>query len=217
MKLKSFYISITILFTVNFYAQSQNKEFIVGAAIGIYGIHITGDVYKMYSQTSGEFSGTGGYSIGVNVKRYFSKNTFSEFELRYIRKGSIYEFITSVGTVAYESIQLDYIEIPALVGFNINLKKKYLLFETGLAYARMIASDMLVSELNEWDVSPKLNNFKPNDFLLVAGLKYPVIKNEKLLVGCRFSYSLISIHSVYNLHNLDYGIELYYLFNRRVN
>lgn len=189
----------------------------MGAAVGIYGIHITGDIEKMYSQTSGEFSGTGGYSIGFNVKRYFSKNTFGEFELRYIRKGSIYEFITSVGTVAYESIQLDYIEIPLLVGFNINLKKKYLLAETGLAYARLIASDMLVSELNQWDVSPKLNNFKQNDFSWIAGLKYPVIKNEKLLVGCRFSYSLISIHSVYNLHNLNYGIELYYLFNRDVN
>lgn len=204
------------MFFVN-HIQSQSNEFIVGAAVGIYGIHIIGDIEKMYSQTSGEFSGTGGYSVAFNVKRYISKNTFGEFELRYIRKGSIYEFITSVGTVAYESIQLDYIEIPVLIGFNINLKKRYLLAETGLAYARLIGSDMLVSEMNEWDVSDKLNNFKPNDFSWVAGLKYPVLKNEKLLVGCRFSYSLMSIHSVYNLHNLDYGIELYYLFNRSVN
>jgi len=75
----------------------------------------------------------------------------------------------------------------------------------------------LVSELNEWDVSEKLNNFKQNDFSWLANIKYPVIKSEKLLIGARFSYSLISIHSIYNLHNLDYGIELYYLFNRNVN
>ena len=214
---KSIFLLLFFLYGITSDTKSQNREFIVGSMAGFYGIHIVGDIAEMYSQTSGELSGTGGFSVGFNVKRNFSKNVFGAFELRYIRKGSIYEFITSYGTVAYEVINLDYIEIPILIGFKINLKKKYLLSETGLAYARMISSDMLVSELNKWDVSPKLNSFKQNDFSWVANLKYPVIKSEKLLIGFRFSYSLMSIHSIYKLYNLDYGLEINYLFNRNVN
>jgi len=97
---KSLFLFLFLSLTITQVAKSQNGEFVVGAAVGIYGIHIVGDIDKMYSQTGGEMSGTGGYSIGFNVKRYFSKNTYGAFELRYIRKGSIYEFITSVGTVA---------------------------------------------------------------------------------------------------------------------
>lgn len=89
-----------------------------------------------------------------------------------------------------------------------------MLAETGFAYARMISSKMLVNDLKQWDVSAKLNNFKPNELSWIVNIKYPIIKNEKLLIGVRVSYSLFSIHSVYKLYNFDYGIELYYLFNR---
>ncbi len=200
-----------------FSVKSQNHEFIVGALMGFYGIHIEGDVENLYSSSNGTFWGTGGFSAGLNVKRNFSKNIYGAFEIRYIRKGSLYEFISIVGTQAYESIRLDYIEFPLLFGFRINLKKKHLFAETGFAYARLINSKMLVSDFNRWDVSDKLNNFKENDFSWVANLKYPIIKSEKLLLGFRFSYSLISIHNYYKLYNMDYGVEVYYLFNRNVN
>lgn len=89
--------------------------------------------------------------------------------------------------------------------------------ESGLAYAKMLSSKMLASEFYGWDPSLKLNKFKKNDFSWVGGLKYPLIKSEKLLLGFRFSYSLSSIHSDYKLHNMDYGIEIYYLFNQTGN
>jgi len=195
---------------------SQNREFIVGGMVGFYGIHIEGDIADMYSDSNGTFWGTGGLSLGLNVKHNFSKSIYGAFEIRYIRKGSLYEFISNVGTQAYESIRLDYIELPLLFGFKINLKKKYLLAETGFAYARLINSRMLVSELNRWDYSEKLNHFKQNDLSWVANIKYPIIKSEKFLLGFRFTYSLLSIHSIYKLYNMDYGVELYYLFNRNV-
>ncbi len=184
--------------------------------LGFYGIHIVGDIEEMYSPTNGNISGTGGLSFGFNVKHNFTKNIYGAFELRYIRKGSIYTFITSYGTKAFESIRLNYFEIPFLLGFKINLKKNYLLTETGIAYARIFSSSMSVSDLNQWDYSDKLNNFKRNEYSWIANVKYPIVKSEKLLVGFRFSCSLSTIHSYYKLRNLIYGIELYYFFNRKV-
>jgi len=195
---------------------SQNEEFVVIAALGFYGVHIVDEIEEMYSPTNGNISGTGMLSFGLNVKHAFNKSIYGAFGIRYIQKGSIYRFTTSYGTNAFESIRLNYIEIPVVLGFKINLKKKYLLAETGFAYARLVSSKMDVSDLNQWDCSDKLKNFKQNDYSWVANIKYPIIKSKKLLAGFRFSYSLASIHTYYKLRNLDYGLELYYLFNRKV-
>lgn len=216
MNHKSLFIFFLTLFSIITIAKAQNKEFIAGALIGFNGIHINGEIRDMYSPTNGQIWGTGGLSFGLNVKRSFSNSIYGSFELRYIRKGSLYEFVTNYGTQAFESIKLDYIEFPILFGLIINLKKKYLLFETGIAYARLMNSRMSVSDLNQWDTSSKLDHFKKNDLSYVANLKYPLIKSEKLQLGFRFSYSLISIHEDYKLYNLIYGIEVYYLFNRNI-
>lgn len=216
MNFKKYYILFIIIFTINSFVKSQNREFIVGSMIGFYGIHIEGDTKEMYSLSNGMFEGTGGLSLGLNVKRSFSENIYGAFELRYIRKGSIYEFNTNYGTQAFEIIKLNYIELPVLFGLKINLKKKYVLFESGLAYARLMNSKMFVSDLNKWDSSWEINNFKENDISWVANLKYPIIKSEKLLLGLRYSYSLLSTHSVYKLYSMNYGIELYYLLNRNI-
>lgn len=195
---------------------AQNKEFTTGIFAGFYGIHIEGDIDYMYSLTDGNIWGTGGLSFGFNVRHYFSDHIYGAFDLRYIQKGSIFEFLNPYGLPAYVTIKLHYIEIPILAGFKINLKKKYLLAETGLAYGRMFSSKMSVSEYYSWDPSSKMAEFKKNDFSWVANIKYPVIRSKKLLVGFRFSYSLASIHKVYNLHNMDYGVEVYYLFNNNI-
>lgn len=213
MNLRSSGILLILLLTTISYARSQDRAFIVGTMIGFYGIHIQGDISDVYSSTSGTFWGTGGLSFGLNVKRDISDKTYGAFELRYIRKGSLYEFITDYGIPAYESIKLDYIEFPFIIGLKINLPKKFLFLEAGLAYARLMNSKMLVSELNRWDPSSTVDNFKKDDLSCVANLKYPIIKNNKLLIGFRFTYSLMSIHTIYNLYNMDYGVELYYLFN----
>lgn len=216
MKLKVCCIVFLILLATAFDVKSQSREFIVGAMIGFYGIHIEGDVEELYSSSNGTFWGTGGLSAGLNVKRYFSKSIYGAFEIRYSKKGGLYEFISSYSTQAYESIKLQYIEFPLLFGVKANLKKRYLLLETGFSYARLINAKMQVSDFKRWDVSEKLDNFKENDLSWVANLKYPIIKNEKLLIGFRFTYSLMSIHNYYKLYNMDYGVELYYLFNRNV-
>ena len=161
---------ILFLFVLSTDLQSQNKEFIVGGMIGFYGIHIEGDVKQLYSSSNGTFWGTGGFSTGLNVKYNFSKSIFGAFEMRYSKKGGLYEFISNVGLQAYESIKLQYIEFPVLFGINANLKKRYLLIETGLAYSRLINAKLLVSDFKRWDVSEKLDNFKENDLSWIANL-----------------------------------------------
>ena len=204
------------IFTPTTIIRAQNKEFIVGSILGFYGIENKGDIKDMYSKTNGTISGTGGLSFGLNAKHDLSKNIYGSFELRYIRKGSIYTFITNYGTRSWESIKLDYIEIPFLTGIKISTKKKPFFIEAGFAYARLLSAKVLVSELNKWDSSIEKNNFKKNDISCVANLKHPINKSEKLLIGLRFSHSLFSIQSLCKLYNMDYGVEFYYLFNQNI-
>jgi hypothetical protein len=209
-------ILVSLFFIASPALKAQNRQFIAGAIAGFYGIEIKGDIREMYSPTNGKVTGTGGLSAGLNVKHDISKHLYGALELRYIRKGSIYGFISQYGTRTYESIKLDYIEIPLLLGIKINLKKKHLYTETGFAYGRMISSFMIVSDLNKWDYTEELDHFKQDEVSWVLNVKYPVIRSEKLLVGARLSYSLFTIHSWYRLYNMDYGVEVYYLFNRTV-
>jgi len=207
-------VILTIIFMSAVSSSSQDRDFVAGTALGFYGIHIQGDIREMYSSTSGTIWGTGGLSFGLNVKRHLTNSLYGALELRYARKGSLYEFVTIHGTQGFESIKLDYIELPLLLGIRIKLKKRYLLFETGFAYARLIKAKMLVNSFNQWDPSSKMDLMRRNDFPFIANVKYPVTRNERLLVGFRFSYSMSSIHSYYKLYNMNYGIEVYYTFNR---
>lgn len=213
MKSKSVLILSIFIFAIHFIGLSQKQEFILGPFIGFYGVHVEGEIENMYSPTNGTISGNGGLSFGLNVKRYFSKTIYAELELRYMQKGSIYQFTTSYGTSAFETLHLDYIEIPILFGMDIKLKKKRLFFETGIAYGVLVRSELAVSEFYLWDPSAKLNQIKDNDISWIANVKYPITKNEKLLLGARFSHSVTSISTEYKLYNMDYGIEVYYLIN----
>ena len=133
MGLKYCYILLLTLIFSTIDVSAQNREFVVGVMLGFYGIHIEGNVEQLYSSSNGTFWGTGGISAGLNVKRNFSKGFYGAFEIRYSKKGGLYEFISSYNTQAYESIKLQYIEFPILLGVKANLKQKYFLLETGLA------------------------------------------------------------------------------------
>lgn len=210
MKYKSFII-LLILFTC-IYSKAQNKGFTAGASLGFYGIHINGEINKFYSPTHGIYWGTGGLSFGLNVKRNIAKKTYASLELRYSRKGSLYEFITNKATKGFESIRLDYIELPVLVGYKMNLNQKHLFLETGIAFSRLTYSRMEVNNYNWWDTKEKLSYVYKNDVLWIAHIKYPIIKSKKLLLGFRFAHSLKSIHENYKLYHMNYGIEVCYLF-----
>ncbi len=196
---------------MNSFVRSQSKDFVVGALIGFYGIENKGDIRDLYYPLyNGSISGNGGLSCGLNVKHDIAKSIYGALELRYCRKGSIYEYLLTNGVQTFHALRLDYIEMPVAVGLKIKLKSKTMFFETGVAYARLFASRMKMGETHN---AVQQNNFKPADISWIANLKYPIIKSEKLLVGLRFSYSLFSIHPLYKLYNMDYGVDFYYLFN----
>jgi hypothetical protein len=70
---------------------------------------------------------------------------------------------------------------------------------------------MKFRQLIERVKTPNAEYFKDNDFPWVLNLKFALNRRNNLLLGFRTEYSLFTIHKYYNLHNLDYGVELDYL------
>jgi hypothetical protein len=121
------------------------------------------------------------------------------------------------GQREFENLQLRYIEMPLLIGFKVKAKKRVFLIETGFACAMLINSELLFDELTERIETPNATDFNKFDVSWIADLKFHINKNQSLLLGFRFEYSILSIHKVYNLHNMNYGIELNYLpFRKRL-
>jgi hypothetical protein len=107
--------------------------------------------------------------------------------------------------------------MPVLLGFNGKNKKRNYLIETGFACGMLINSELLFDELTERNETPIAAGFKKFDLSLIADLKFHLGKSNSLLLGFRFEYSILSIHKTYNLHNMNYGVELnYLLFNKRL-
>jgi len=191
---------------------SQKKGFGAGIFFGLNGVHIEGDNEVLYNSTNGTVWGALGTTAGITVKRDFAKSFYWTFDLRYIRKGSIYEFTNNQGVQDFESIKLDYAELPVLIGYNVRLEKRYLYFEMGAAIAKLINSEKLVSDYSYGKDISLFNQFKDYDYSFIVALKYSFNKKEKLLFDMRVSRSFISIHEVYKLYNFDYGIGLSYYF-----
>jgi len=198
--------------------KAQNPNFIGGLLLNFNGIEIKGQNVQFWDSSNGTIWGTGGSSVGIFVKREFTEQVYGVIELRYIQKGSIYEFANQYGNRALEVLRLGYIELPLLVGYKFIKKKKHIYAETGLAYSRLFKSEMKFGELVERIKTPGASNFKNDDLSWVADLKFAITRKNNLLLGLRTEYSLFSIHRNYNIHNFDYGVELDYLIfgnNRR--
>jgi hypothetical protein len=122
----------------------------------------------------------------------------------------LYEFITDYGMAAYESLKLNYIEMPILIGYTFRPHKKYRMFETGFAISRLFSSELALNGLSQRSGKPIAGEFNDWDFSWVASAKFPLNrrKGDNLLFGLRVEYSILSIHQYYNLHNFVYGIQL---------
>lgn len=211
MKITCLLVGFIILISGSSILNAQSPGFIGGLLLNFNGIQIEGEKEQYWNSTNGGIAGAGGISVGAFVKREILKNVYGIFELRYIQKGSIYEFSNQYGNKTLELLKLHYMEIPVLIGFNLRAKKKPVYFETGLAFSRMFKSKLAFSKLVERIKTPNADKFKNNDFSLIADIKFPINCRQNLLLGFRAEYSLFSIHEYYKLHNLDYGVELNYL------
>jgi hypothetical protein len=196
---------------------AQQKGFNGGVFLNFNGIEFKGSEANFWhSSTSEKIDGTLGSSVGLFVKREFSRNSYAAIELRYMEKGSIYEFISQYGTQAFETLNLDYIEIPFLFGYKIKPFKRQFYCEFGFAYAKLISSNIKNNDLTTRMGTPNANDFKNYDLSWIADLKFPLVKKweRHVLFGLRMSRSILSIHRYYKIYNFDYGLELNYIFNR---
>lgn len=191
---------------------AQKKGFDASIFLGFNGIHIEGDNEVLYNSNNGTIWGTGGLSAGLEIKREFSKKFYWKFDLRYIRKGSIYEFNNSLGVQDFESIKLDYAELPVLVGYRYYIGKRYLYLEIGAAVGKLLNSKKLVSDYSYGKDISLFDQFKDYDYSVLGTVNFSVNRKEKMLLGLRVARSFLSIHEVYKLYNFDYGIELSYHF-----
>lgn len=191
---------------------AQKKGFDASVFLGFNGIHIEGDTEVLYNSTNGTVWGSLGITAGVAVKRDFTKNFYWTFDLRYIRKGSIYDFTNIYGLPDHELIKFDYAELPVLIGYNVRLEKRYLYFELGAAIAKLLNSEKLVSDYSYGQDISLFDQFKDYDYSFIIALKYSFNKKEKTLIGFRVARSFLSIHEKYKLYNFNYGIEMSYNF-----
>ncbi len=196
---------------------AQKLSFEGGVIWGIYGVDITGEKERYWGDDYKK-SGIIGISAGPFVKCNFSHDLYGVLELRYIQKGTTFGFINDYFTQSFESIRINYIEIPVLFGSrNIILTssgKTDFNFETGISFARLFSSSLKNLDLTKRWATPSLDGFRNYDVSWVAQVKFPIqwVKANRLLIGFRIERSLISIHTMFKLYNFDYGLELNYLF-----
>jgi hypothetical protein len=213
VKIVSLFLCSIFIF---FLTQAQNR-FIGGLLLNINGIEFKGRdeaVFWNLKSTGKEIGGTLGFSAGLFVKREFTKKIYSTLEFRYIKKGSIYGFISQYGTQSFETLCLNYIELPVLFGYKIKPHKRIFYIESGFAFAKLISSNIARNELINRIGTPNANDFKHIDISWIGSLKFPLIRKWKnFLFGLRVSHSIVSVHKYYKIYNFDYGIEFNYIFN----
>lgn len=205
----------TLFISATLCLNAQQDNFIGGVLLNFNGIEFKGNSAQYWTSTNGTIWGALGVSAGLFVKREFTKKIYSILELRYINKGSIYEFTSQYGTPAFETLFLNYVEIPVLLGYKNKINKRTYYFESGFAYAKMISSNLHANELLSRTGTPNADKFESRDISWIGSFKFPLTKkwNEKLLFGLRVSHSIFSIHKYYKIYNFDYGIEFYYVFH----
>jgi len=207
------YVLILILLIIGYGGFTQDS-FNAGFFFGANGIQFQGDTDNFWTSTNGSVWGNGGLSAGVYVDRCFWKNSGLKLELRYIRKGSIYEYVNNYNSLSFEIVKLLYTEIPLLYYYQYSTTKRKIRFESGVAIARLFASKVNFDELLPRIDTPDPNNYRNMDVSWIGAIKFPVrlLRKDKLLFGIRYSHSLFSIHKDYKLRNMDYGLELNYSF-----
>ncbi len=196
---------------------AQQKGFIGGAFFNVNGIEFQGEEAEFWDEpTTKNIGGTLGMSAGLFVKRELPGNLSASMELRYIRKGSIYGFVSQYGTQAFETMYLSYAEVPLLVGYKFNTRYRTFYLESGPAIATLFSSGFVYNHLVNIRGAEGINDFRKIDVSWIAGLKFPVISkwSKHFLLGLRVSHSIIPIHSYYRIYNFDYGAEVIYVFNQ---
>jgi hypothetical protein len=207
-------ITITFCF-ISIISYCQPRNFIGGIFFNANGIHIVGDDNAYWQNSNGKIWGGGGLSAGLSVKHYLNKKYYFNLELRYIQKGSVYEYLNQYATQSFEVLRLNYMELPVSVGYKLKTNKKNYFIEFGFAYAKLFSSKVKMNDFAYRTGITNAESFKDYDISWFSSFKFPLNKKgkENLLFGLRFSHSLFTIHEYYKLKNMVYGLQIDYMFN----
>lgn len=211
-------LKAVLILIFNFYSAlifCQPRHFIGGVLFNTNGIHIEGDNDIYWQNSNGIILGGGGLSAGISVKHYLLKKYYLNLELRYIQKGSVYEYLNEYATQSFDVLRLNYMELPVSIGYKLKIDKKNYFIESGFAYAKLFSSKVKIDEFDYRTGTLSEESFKDYDISWFSSLKFPINKKSKenLLFGLRFSYSLFTIQEYYKLKNMVYGLQMDYFFN----
>ncbi len=211
--LKVVVIIIFNLFSVISFCQSN--YFNGGVFFNVNGIHLEGNNDIFWQNSNGKAFGAGGLSAGISTYRYLNQKYYLNLEIRFIQKGSVYEYFIQDDTRFFEVLRLNYIEIPISLGYRFKVYKKDLFMESGFAYAKLFLSEKNINKYAKLTQISNAEFFKDSDISWFTCVKYSLnkTKRNKLVLGLRFSHSLFTIHEYDNLHNMVYGLQIDYKFN----
>ena len=193
----------------------QPRDFIGGIFFNANGIHIVGDDHTYWQNSNGKIWGGGGLSAGLSVKHYLLKKCYLNLELRFIQKGSVYEYLNLYSTQSFEVLRLNYVELPVSLGYKLKTDTRDYFIESGFAYGTLFSSKVKIDEFAYRTGTSNAESFKDYDISWFSSFKFPLNKKgkENLLFGLRFSHSLFTIHEYYKLKNMVYGLQIDYIFN----
>ncbi len=205
-----------LLISIFIHISAQQKRFITGLILDLNGIGLLGNTGQYWnSSTENDGVGHGGVSCGIFVKRGFTEKIYSTFEIRYSTKGSYYGYVGQYGTPAWESLYLNYLELPLIFGYKITTLKKNYYLESGLEFSKLVNSKIETSDPPARTNAPSTTDFKGADISWIGCFKFPLIRKwqEHFLFGIRVTRSIPSVHRMYKIYNFEYGIEFNYIFN----
>ncbi|MDB4533988.1 PorT family protein [Vicingaceae bacterium] len=175
---------------------SFSQVFTPGIIAGISGAQIEGDGYGGYHKL--------GFIAGAFARIDLSRKVTSQFEIYFINKGSFDAIHPDKGDYDKLSINLNYIEVPFIIGYKSNKIK----FEAGLYLSKLFGTPKLEDEFGPVFVNQY--PFKSFDFGGLIGLSYQV--NEYVSFNLRSKNSIIPIR---DFQNQDQNVGIFNkLFNQ---
>jgi hypothetical protein len=211
-------LKAVIILIFNFYTVltfCQSNYFIGGIFFNVNGIHLEGNNDIYWQNSNGRTLGAGGLSAGLSVNHYLHKKYYINLEIRFMQKGSVYEYFILDTTRFFEVLRLNYMEVPISIGYKFKIYKRSFFIESGFAYGKLFSSE---EKINEYAKLTNISNaefFKDSDISWFTCIKYPLNKTRRknLILGLRFAYSLFTIHKYDNLNSMVYGLQMDYKFN----
>ncbi len=205
---------IILFVSINAFGYAQSEKFVAGVMMNVNGIELQGQTDLLWKNVDGTVWGGLGSSFGIHVSKEFRKHYFVKFEIRYIQKGSVYEYVNEFASQKIDMFKLNYIETPLSFGLLFPQSKKIASLEAGLSVARMFSSKTQIDEITSRSYQPITALFKDFDYSVFALMQFPVFTKhtKNVQFGLRCAYSLGSIHDYYKLRHFVYGLQLEYRF-----